>query len=69
VTVGEGDDASEIEEQIPEIGVGTTQNVTIPLGSEPPVGENVPINVEVVPVDGEEKTDNNAADFTVIFTS
>ena len=69
VTVGEGDDASEIEEQIPEIGVGTTQNVTIPLGSEPPVGENVPINVEVLPVDGEEKTDNNAADFTVIFTS
>ena len=69
VTVGEGGDASEIEEQIPEIGVGTTQNVTIPLGSEPPVGENVPINVEVVPVDGEEKTDNNSADFTVIFTS
>ena len=69
VSIGEGDDLTEIEEQIPEIGVGTEQTVTVPLGERPPVGEQVPITVEVVPVDGEEKTDNNSADFSVIFTS
>ena len=69
VTVGEGNDAIEREEQVPEIAVGEQQTVTIPLGEQPPTGENVPVNVEVEPVPGEEKTDNNVGDFTVIFTS
>jgi hypothetical protein len=69
VTVGEGNDATELEEAIPEIAVGEQQSVTIPLAEKPPTGENVPVNVEVEPVPGEEKTDNNSADFTVIFTS
>jgi CARDB len=69
VTVGEGNDAIEREEQLPEIAVGEQQTVTIPLGEQPPTGENVPVKVEVEPVAGEEKTDNNVGDFTVIFTS
>jgi hypothetical protein len=69
VTVGEGNDAIEREEQVPEIAVGEQQTVTIPLGEQPPTGENVPVKVEVEPVAGEEKTDNNVGDFTVIFTS
>jgi CARDB len=67
VKVGVGDRT--IEEQIPEIAVGEQQTVTIPLGEQPPTGENVPVTVEVEPVAGEEKTDNNTAEFTVIFTS
>jgi hypothetical protein len=69
VTVGEGNDATELEEAIPEIAVGEQQTVTIPLAERPPTGENVPVTVEVEPVPGEEMTDNNSADFTVIFTS
>ena len=69
VTVGEGNDATELEEAIPEIAAGEQQNVTIPLAERPPTGENVPVTVEVEPVAGEEKTDNNSGDFTVIFTS
>jgi hypothetical protein len=69
VTVGEGNDAIELEETIPEIAVGEQQTVTIPLAEQPPTGENVPVSVEVEPVPGEEMTDNNAGDFTVIFTS
>ena len=69
VTVGEGNDAIELEETIPEIAVGEQQNVTIPLAERPATGENVPVSVEVEPVPGEEMTDNNSADFTVIFTS
>jgi hypothetical protein len=68
-TVGEGNDAIVLEEQLPEIAVGEQQTVTIPLGEQPPTGENVPVQVEVEPVQGEEMTDNNVGEFTVIFTS
>jgi CARDB len=68
VTVGQGGDASKLEETLPEIAPGETKTVTIPLSEQPPTGQNVPIKVEVKPVPGEEVTDNNEADFTVIFT-
>ena len=68
VTVGQGGDSSELEETIPEIAAGEAKNVTIPLSGQPPTGQNVPINVLVERVPGEEVTDNNEADFTVIFT-
>lgn len=68
VTVGSGGDAFEGEETIDEIAAGEAKNVTIPLGEQPPTGQNVPITVRVEPVPGEEVTDNNEAEFTVIFT-
>ena len=42
--------------------------MSIPLSEQPPTGQNVPITVRVKPVPGEEVTDNNEAEFTVIFT-
>jgi hypothetical protein len=68
VSVGEGDDAIELEEAIDTIAVGEIQTVTIPLTEQPPTGQNVPIAVEVEPVTGEEMTDNNVQEFSVIFT-
>jgi hypothetical protein len=68
VSVGEGDDAIELEEAIDTIAVGEIQTVTIPLTEQPPTGQNVPITVEVEPVPGEEMTDNNVQEFSVIFT-
>jgi hypothetical protein len=68
VTVGQGGDAFELEETLPEIAPGEVKTVTIPLSEQPPTGQNVPLTVRVKPVDGEEVTDNNEADFTVIFT-
>ena len=68
VTVGQGADATKLEETLPEIAPGETKNVTIPLNGRPPTGQNVPVKVAVKPVPGEEVTDNNEADFTVIFT-
>ena len=47
---------------------GEQKTASIPLSSQPPTGQNVPITVNVKPVPGEEVTDNNKADFTVIFT-
>ena len=68
VTVGSGGDAIRAEERIDEIAAGEAKNVTIPLSEQPSTGQNVSINVRVKPVPGEEVTDNNEADFTVIFT-
>ena len=68
VTVGQGNDAIELEETIPEIATGEAKAVSIPLTEQPPTGQNVPITVRVEPVPGEEVTDNNEGEFTVIFT-
>jgi hypothetical protein len=69
VTVGSGGDAIKAEETIDEIAAGEAKNVTIPLSKQPPTGQNVGITVNVKAVPGEEVTDNNEAEFTVIFTS
>ena len=56
------------EDTIPEIAAGEQKPVTIPAPEQPPTGQNVPITVTVKAVPGEEVTDNNEAEFTVIFT-
>jgi hypothetical protein len=68
VTVGSGADAIKLEETIPEIAAGELKTASIPLTQQPPTGQNVPITVNVKPVPGEEVTDNNKGEFTVIFT-
>ena len=68
VSLGQGGDALEVEDTITEIAAGELKTATIPLSGQPPTGQNVPITVRVQPVPGEEVTDNNEAEFTVIFT-
>jgi hypothetical protein len=68
VNLGQGGDAVELEDTITEIAAGELKTATIPLSGQPPTGQNVPITVRVQPVRGEEVTDNNEAEFTVIFT-
>jgi hypothetical protein len=68
VTVGKGKDAIEAEDTLDSIAAGETKTVTIPLADQPPTGQTVPVTVEVEPVPGEQKTDNNKQQFSVIFT-
>ncbi len=68
VTIGEGGDAITLEKPLDEIAAGETKPVEIPLTDQPPTGQNVPVTVEIAAVPGEEKTDNNAGEFSVIFT-
>jgi hypothetical protein len=68
VTVGDGGDADEQEETIDTIAAGELKTVTIPLTKQPATGQQVPIKVEVEPVAGEQKTDNNTQESSVIFT-
>jgi hypothetical protein len=67
-TVGSGGDATDLNEVLPEIAAGETATVELAFDGEPPTGQNVPVTVEIEPVAGEEKTDNNAGEFSVIFT-
>ena len=45
-----------------------TAEASIPLGAAPPTGDAVTVKVEVAKVPGEEKTDNNTAEYNVLFT-
>jgi hypothetical protein len=68
VTIGEGDDAIEASEQLDSIAAGETKTVTVPIEEQPPTGQSVEVAVEIEPVPGEEKTDNNGLTGSVIFT-
>jgi hypothetical protein len=68
VTIGSGGRAIKAEDSINTISAGETKTVTIPITDKPPTGQNVPITVEVTPVPGEKKTDNNKQTFSAIFT-
>jgi hypothetical protein len=48
---------------------GTQAEASLALNRTPPVDQPVTIRVEVRPVPGEEKTDNNSAEYDAIFTS
>jgi hypothetical protein len=58
----------QLEETLDAINPGESKVVNVPLAETPPIGESVDITVRVEPVPGEEKTDNNEATFTAIFS-
>ncbi len=68
VTLGEGGDAVTLDGTLDEIAAGETKPVEVPVTDQPPTGQNVPVTVEIEPVPGEEKTDNNVGEYSVIFT-
>jgi hypothetical protein len=58
----------QLEETLDAINPGETKVVNVPLADTPPIGDQVDITVRIEPVPGEEKTDNNEATFTAIFS-
>ena len=68
VTVGTGSDAIDLTGTIDSIAAGETKSVSIPLEEQPPTGQSVAIKVNVKPVPGEQKTDNNTQTYSAIFT-
>lgn len=57
-----------VQRTVDETRPGANAEVSIPLGQAPPIGAAVTITVEVRPVPGEEKTDNNTQEYTALFT-
>ena len=58
-----------VEDSIDAIAAGETQTASIPLPRLPTTGRPVTIRVQVEPVPGEKKTDNNRASYQAVFTS
>lgn len=57
-----------VTKTIGQVKAGAQGTVSIPLGRTPTIGTPATIKVEVVPVPGEKKTDNNSATYPAIFT-
>ena len=56
------------EQRLASIKPGEQKTVSIPLAATPPTGRPVTITVEVKPVPGEKKVDNNKQRYPAIFT-
>ena len=69
IAITGGPNPIEVEEQLDEIAAGEQKTVSIPLADTPPMGRQVTIEVEVRPVPGEKKTDNNEGSFPATFTA
>lgn len=68
VTISGAGDPIELEDRLDTIAAGETKTVTIPVADTPPTARAVAVRVEVEPVPGEKKTDNNRASFRAVFT-
>jgi hypothetical protein len=52
---------------VPKVAKGETAHANLALDRTPPIGEAVTIRVNVAPVPGEKKTDNNKSEYNAIF--
>jgi hypothetical protein len=60
--------AISVTRPVDQTNPGAEAQVNIPLGQNPPTGTSSTVQVEVLRVPGEENVDNNAQEYTVIFT-
>lgn len=58
-----------VEQKVPTFPKGVTQAVNVPLSQTPPAGQPVKIAIQVLPVPGEKKLDNNSAKYTAVFSA
>lgn len=67
VSITRGGEPLELEEQVDTLPAGALRAVTIPLATTPPLDRPLGLQLEVEPVPGERKTDNNRATFQATF--
>ena len=60
--------AISVTKTVDQTNPGAEAEVSIPLGQAPPTGTSTTVSVEVLRVPGEENVDNNAQEYTVIFS-
>jgi hypothetical protein len=65
--VREGADPISTSETIPKVAAGEAASAELPLDEQPPLDTAVTIRVQVARVPGEEKTDNNSAEYPALF--
>jgi hypothetical protein len=64
----EGADPITTSETIPKLAAGESATAELPLEDQPPLDTAVTIRAQVARVPGEEKLDNNSAEYNVLFT-
>jgi hypothetical protein len=68
ITPASGGKAITLTRTVPKVAKGETAHANIALDRTPPIGAAVTVHVNVAPVPGEKKTDNNKADYPAIFS-
>jgi hypothetical protein len=68
VTIEGGDKPIKASRTVDTVARGATAEASVPIGEKPPTGAAVTVKVTVAKVPGEEKTDNNTAEYDVLFT-
>jgi hypothetical protein len=68
ITPAGGGKAITLTRTVPKVAKGETAHANLALDRTPPIGAAVTIHVNVAPVPGEKKTDNNKADYPAIFS-
>ena len=63
----EGGDPITTSETIPKVAAGEAATAELPLDDQPPLGTAVNIRVQVARVPGEQKMDNNTAEYPALF--
>ena len=68
LTVEGGDKPIKVSRTVDTVAKGQTAEASLALGQKPPTGSAVTVKVTVAKVPGEQKTDNNQAEYDVLFT-
>jgi hypothetical protein len=63
-----GDKPIKVSRTVDTVARGATAEASLALGTKPPTGSAVTVKVTVAKVPGEQKTDNNTAEYDVLFT-
>jgi hypothetical protein len=63
-----GPEPIQVRKTVPSVAAGTPATATLTLPSDPPFGTPVTLSVQIKPVPGEEKKDNNSAEYDVLFS-
>jgi hypothetical protein len=66
--IAEGSDPITLSDTVPQLAVGQSASVELPLEDQPPLDTAVTIRVNVARVPGEEKVDNNRSEYPALFT-
>jgi hypothetical protein len=63
-----GPEPIQVRKSVPSVAAGAAATATLGLPSDPPFGTPVTISVQIRPVPGEEKKDNNSSEYDAFFS-
>jgi hypothetical protein len=68
IRISAGTQQTSLTATIAKVAQGQTAEARLPLNKTPPIGSAVTIRVQVQPVPGEKKTDNNHSEYQALFS-